>query len=389
MIRIQSRVPKSSRKRPSTDEEAPVDAGAVAAEELKEPFPPIDLPIQPPFPVMEARNAAQLPPAGDWQFEPKWDGFRGLAFRKGNEVLLQSKAGQPLGRYFPELIAALRSLPVEQFVLDGEIVILNQGHLDFNALLQRIHPAESRIRKLSKETPVTFLCFDLLLNGDGDLLVERSLTERRQELQRFFGQLGKNADVRLSPATRELASAQRWMTELAASGFDGVVAKRLSEPYHSGDRNGMVKVKRRKTADCVVGGFRYASKGHVIGSMLLGLYDAEGKLNHVGFTSSFSVEERKKLLGTLEPYIAQEKQVGFSGNAPGGPSRWSTERSTEWTPLRNELVCEVQYDHFSGGRFRHGCKFLRWRPDKDPRQCTYDQVAATGAGDLDRLLDVA
>jgi ATP-dependent DNA ligase len=211
-------------------------------------------------------------------------------------------------------------------------------------------------------------------------------------LERFFEQLGKNADVRLSPATRQLGSAQRWMTELAASGFDGVVAKKLHEPYHSNDRNGMVKVKRHKTADCVVGGFRYATKGNVVGSMLLGLYDSEGKLNHVGFTSSFTVEDRKKLLDTLKPYIADEKQgegVGFSGNAPGGPSRWATERSTEWTPLRNELVCEVEYDHFSGGRFRHGCKFLRWRPEKAPRQCTYDQVATAVAGDLDRLLDVA
>jgi ATP-dependent DNA ligase len=341
---------------------------------------------------MEARNAAQLPESGDWQFEPKWDGFRGLAFRKGDEVLLQSKAGQPLGRYFPELIAALRALPVEEFVLDGEIVILNQGHLDFNALLQRIHPAESRIRKLAKETPVTFLCFDLLVNGRGDLLTDRTLDERRQQLENFFRDLGRNPDVRLSPATHELAIAQRWMTELAASGFDGVVAKRLQEPYHSDDRNGMVKVKRHKTADCVVGGFRYASKGHVVGSMLLGLYDSEGKLNHVGFTSSFTVEERKKLLETLNPYIAEQKQgdgLGFSGNAPGGPSRWATERSTEWTPLRNELVCEVEYDHFSGGRFRHGCKFLRWRPEKDPRACTYDQVMPVGAGDIATLLDVA
>jgi ATP-dependent DNA ligase len=363
--------------------------GAVPAEQLQHPFPSIDLPIQPPFPPMEARNAARLPESGEWLYEPKWDGFRGLAFRKEDEVLLQSKAGQPLGRYFPELVAALRELPHQQFVLDGEIVILGEGHLDFNALLQRIHPAESRIRKLAKETPVTFLCFDLLVDSHGELLTARPLAERKDQLKDFFQKVPTGASVRLSPSTRDLTLAQRWMGNLATVGFDGVVAKRLDEPYHSGDRNGMVKVKRLRTADCVVGGFRYASKGKVVGSLLLGLHDADGKLNHVGFTSSFKAEDRVRLLKTLEPFIVKEnggKGIGFSGNAPGGPSRWSTERSTEWVPLRNELVCEVQYDHFSGGRFRHGCKFLRWRPDKTPRQCTYEQVIPGTAGDLEKLL---
>jgi ATP-dependent DNA ligase len=370
-----------------TDSEALT--GAVPAEELQQPFPTIDLPIQPPFPPMEARNAARLPESGEWLYEPKWDGFRGLAFRKGDEVLLQSKAGQPLGRYFPELVAALRELQHRQFVLDGEIVILSEGHLDFNALLQRIHPAESRIRKLAKETPVTFLCFDLLVDSRGELLTAQPLAKRKDQLKDFFQKVPKGASVRLSPSTRDLTLAQRWMGNLATVGFDGVVAKRLDEPYHSGDRNGMVKVKRLRTADCVVGGFRYASKGKVVGSLLLGLHDADGKLNHVGFTSSFKAEDRVRLLKTLEPFIVKEnggKGIGFSGNAPGGPSRWSTERSTEWVPLRNELVCEVQYDHFSGGRFRHGCKFLRWRPDKAPKQCTYEQVIPGTAGDLEKLL---
>lgn len=338
---------------------------------------------------MEARSGAALPEGKEWLYEPKWDGFRGLVFRKNDEVLIQSKAGQPLGRYFPELVEALHNLPQKQFVLDGEIVILSEGHLDFNALLQRIHPAESRIRRLSKETPVIFLCFDLLVSEDGHLVKDRSLEERKQALAVFFESLPKNGSVRLSPSTSDLGVAQRWMANLATVGFDGVVAKRLDEPYHSGDRKAMVKIKRLRTADCVVGGFRYASKGGVVGSLLLGLHDAEGKLNHVGFTSSFSVDERAKLLKTLEPYIVQEKQgsgLGFSGNAPGGPSRWATERSTEWTPLENKLVCEVQYDHFSGGRFRHGCQFLRWRPDKDPRQCTYDQVIPGTGGDLEKLL---
>jgi ATP-dependent DNA ligase len=338
---------------------------------------------------MEARNAARLPEQGNWLYEPKWDGFRGLAFRNGDEVLIQSKAGQPLGRYFPELIEALRHLPDKQFVLDGEIVILSDGHLDFNALLQRIHPAESRIRRLAKETPVTFLCFDLLVDAAGRLLTGKTLEQRKQALQAFFESIPRSGSIRLSPSTRDLVVAQRWMGNLATVGFDGVVAKEAGEPYHSGDRQAMLKIKRLRTADCVVGGFRYASKGHVVGSLLLGLFDQDGKLNHVGFTSSFSVEDRGKLLKTLEPFIAKEQQgkgIGFSGNAPGGPSRWATERSTEWTALRNELVCEVQYDHFSGGRFRHGCKFLRWRPDKKPEQCTYDQVIPGTAGDLEKLL---
>ena len=372
--------------RRQTGSESEKLTGAVPAEQLQDPFPPIDLPIHPPFPPMEARTAAQLPESRSWVYEPKWDGFRGLAFRKDDNVLLQSKAGQPLGRYFPELVEALRTLPARQFVLDGEIVILSEGHLDFNALLQRIHPAESRIRRLAKETPVTFLCFDLLVNEEGRLLTGETLESRKAKLKEFFDQIGKNPNVRLSPSSRDLPVAQRWMGNLATVGFDGVVAKKLDETYPSGERSGMVKVKRLRTADCVVGGFRYASKGEVIGSMLLGLYDEHGKLNHVGFTSSFKTEERAKLLKTLEPYITEDKQQGFSGNAPGGPSRWSTERSTEWVPLRNKLVCEVQYDHFSGGRFRHGCKFLRWRPDKSPEQCTYEQVIPGTGGDLEKLL---
>ena len=364
-------------------------SGAVAAEQLQQPFPSIDLPIQPPFPPMEARNGARLPESGEWLYEPKWDGFRGLAFRQHDEVLLQSKAGQPLGRYFPELVTALRELPQGQFVLDGEIVILSEGHLDFNALLQRIHPAESRIRKLAKETPVTFLCFDVLVDAEGRLLTASPLEQRKQALEQFFQEVPKGGSVRLSPASRDFNVAQRWMGNLATVGFDGVVAKKLKEPYLSGERSGMVKVKRLRTADCVVGGFRYASKGKFVGSLLLGLHDNQGKLNHVGFTSSFNAESRARLLETLEPLIGDEKQgkeVGFSGNALGGPSRWSTERSTEWVPLRNKLVCEVQYDHFSGGRFRHGCKFLRWRPDKAPLQCTYEQVIPGTAGDLEKLL---
>lgn len=345
--------------------------GAVPAEELKQEFPPIKLPIRPPYPPMEALSIAEIPAGEGWLYEPKWDGFRCLAFRRGDEVLLQSKAGQPLGRYFPELIDALQKLPMQQFVIDSEIIILEDGHLAFDELLQRIHPAESRIRKLAAETPGTLMVFDLLVDGDGKPLVNFPLAERRQHLQVFFSDIALNERVRLSPASKDRADAEEWMGELGAAGLDGIIAKRLDEPYHSGDRAGMVKIKRLRTADCVVGGFRYAEKGDEIGSLLLGLYNDEGKLDHVGFTSSFAAEERQGLKKIVEPLVGGE---GFTGKAPGGPSRWSTRRSSEWQALKPKLVCEVRYDHFSGDRFRHGTKFLRWRPDKDPRQCTFAQV---------------
>ena len=345
--------------------------GAVPAEELKQEFPPIKLPIQPPYPPMEALSIAEIPQGDGWLYEPKWDGFRCLAFRRGDEVLLQSKAGQPLGRYFPELVEALRNLPVQQFVIDSEIIILEDGHLAFDELLQRIHPAESRIRKLAGETPGMLMVFDLLVDADGKPLVNFPLAERRQHLQVFFSDIRSNERVRLSPASKDRADAEEWMGELGAAGLDGIIAKRLDEPYHSGDRNGMVKIKRLRTADCVVGGFRYAEKGDQIGSLLLGLYNDQGKLDHVGFTSSFAAEERQELKKIVEPLVGGES---FTGKAPGGPSRWSTRRSSEWQPLQPKLVCEVRYDHFSGDRFRHGTKFLRWRPDKDPRQCTFQQV---------------
>jgi ATP-dependent DNA ligase len=360
-----------------------VAEGAVPADELKQEFPPIKLPIRPPYPPMEAKLVDEIPRGDNWQYEPKWDGFRCLAFRKGDEVLLQSKAGQPLGRYFPDLVAALQELKPQQFVLDGEIVILSDGHLSFDDLLLRIHPAASRIQKLSHETPATYLLFDLLVNDNGTSLTNEPLSERRERLEKLFKSFSKQKSIRLSPATRDYATAQRWMSELAASGFDGVVAKQLDCPYASGERSAMRKVKRIRTADCVVGGFRYASKGGEIGSLLLGLYDENGLLNHVGFTSSFAAPERKKLKAILRPYMGGS---GFTGHAPGGPSRWSTERSGEWEPLDPKLVCEVRYDHFSDGRFRHGTKFLRWRPEKGPGSCTYEQVASTGRGGLDTLL---
>jgi ATP-dependent DNA ligase len=345
--------------------------GAVPAEELQAQFPYLALPIRPPYPPMEAKSVEELPRGEGWQYEPKWDGFRCLAFRHSEQVLLQSKAGQPLGRYFPELIEALRGLKPQQFVFDGEIVIFSNEHLAFDDLLQRIHPAESRIRKLAAQTPATLMCFDLLVDEKGKALVELPLADRRKRLEELFAQLGKSDRVRLSPATLDRRQAERWMRELGPTGLDGVVAKLVGEPYHSGDRAAMIKIKRIRTADCVVGGFRYAEKGDQIGSLLLGLYNEEGILDHVGFTSSFTAEQRQKLKKIVEPLIGPP---GFTGKAPGGLSRWSTKRSMEWQPLDPKMVCEVRYDHFSGGRFRHGTKFLRWRPDKKPKECTFAQV---------------
>ena len=347
-----------------------VAKGAVAADELQASFPSLSLPVRPPFPPMEARSVPEIPSGAGWQFEPKWDGFRALAFRKGDQALLQSKSGQPLGRYFPELLKALRRLPQRTFVLDGEIVILRDGSLSFDDLLLRIHPAESRVRKLAAETPCTYLIFDFLVDGHGRRLTTLPLSERRKRLRGFLGGLSRGARVRLSPATTDRRAAERWMRELGAAGFDGVVAKRSDDPYLSGER-AFEKIKRQRTADCVVGGYRYSEKGHHIGSLLLGLYDENGRLDHVGFTSSFSRADRRALKPVIEPLTGGS---GFTGRAPGGPSRWSKRRSDEWQPLDPKLVCEVQYDHFSGGRFRHGTKFLRWRPDKAPRQCTFEQV---------------
>ena len=320
---------------------------------------------------MEAKSSDAIPEDGPYLYEPKWDGFRCLAFRSGDKILLQSKAGQPLGRYFPELVAGLGQLKARKFVLDGEIVIFVHDQLSFDDLLMRIHPAESRIRKLSTSTPATLMCFDLLVNERGKSLVQLPLSERRRELEEFLASSSPPELIRLSPASTESRQAKQWMRERSTMGLDGIIAKRLDEPYHSGDRNAMIKVKRIRTADCVVGGFRYAEKGNGIGSLLLGLYNADGLLDHIGFTSSFNAEQREELKKIVEPLIGPP---GFTGRAPGGPSRWSTKRSTEWQPLKPKLVCEVSYDHFSGGRFRHGTKFIRWRPEKRPDQCTFEQL---------------
>ncbi len=348
-------------------------------------FPKLHLKLKPPLAPMDAKLVAEVPLGPGWQYEPKWDGFRAIIFRDDDKVVIQSKAGEPLGRYFPEIVEAIEKIRDHGFVLDGEIVIEKDGKLDFDALLQRIHPAPSRIQRLSKETPAKLLVFDLLEDGS-QMLTEAPLRLRREVLSNWArAHLQNNKAIQLSPASTNPIEAERWLRDLASTGCDGVIAKLLDEPYHSGDRRAMQKIKRIRSADCVVGGFRYASKGEPesIGSLLLGLYDGEGKLNHVGFTSSFSVAERRQLAEKLAPAMPNgvEEDTGFSGSAPGGPSRWNAGNPTasQWVPLLRTLVVEVSYDHFAGGRFRHGTKLLRWRPDKAPRQCTMEQVEAAAA----------
>jgi ATP-dependent DNA ligase len=339
----------------------------------------LTLPIPTSYAPMEALLVDEIPDgSGEWQYEPKWDGFRCLAFRDGESIDLRSKAGQPLARYFPDVVATLRELPATRFVLDGEILVPIKGAPSFDDLLQRIHPAASRVNKLAAETPGIFIVFDLLVDDRGEALVDLPLRDRRARLEAFAKKYFRGAKrgdrIRLSSMTRDVDEARRWFKKLG-TGLDGVIAKRLDLPYRSGLRDGMQKIKNIRTADCVVGGFRYAAKAPVIGSLLLGLYDDAGVLHHVGFTSSFKAEQRTSLKPTIERLRKPAAEGGgFTGQSPGGPSRWSTERSGQWEPLDPTLVVEVQYDHFTAGRFRHGTKLLRFRPDKSPRACTMDQV---------------
>jgi ATP-dependent DNA ligase len=331
---------------------------------------------------MESRSADEIPTGPGWQYEPKWDGFRCIAFRDGDEIYLQSKAGQPLARYFPDIVEALRRLPGTNFVLDGELTVPVSGALSFDELQLRLHPAASRVAKLAKAHPAIFIVFDLLAQnrqsrnnlGSRDILesyLKEPLRERRKLLEKFARENFRSVkSICLSPATTDLAQAKKWFDEVGGD-LDGVIAKKLDAPYASGQRTAMVKIKQIRSADCVVGGFRYATGTKILGSLLLGLYAADGLLHHVGFSSAFKASERRALTKKFE---ALRKSPGFTGSAPGGPSRWSTERSGEWEPVDPKVVVEVAYDHFTGGRFRHGTKVLRWRPDKAPRQCTMDQV---------------
>ena len=317
---------------------------------------------------MEALLAAERPEGDGWQFEPKWDGFRCLAKRDGAEVTLTSKSGKPLARYFPEVVGMLASLKAKRFILDGELVIPLGDALSFDALQMRLHPAESRIRKLAKETPAEIMAFDLL-ELDGKSLVAEPLAKRRKALEEFFRKSAAPG-LHLSPATMDRKTALGWLKR-SGGALDGVIAKRTELDYRPGER-AMIKVKQQRTADCVVGGFRYAERNKEVGSLLLGLYDDEGLLDHVGFTSAIAAKDRPALTKKLEKLI---EPPGFTGDAPGGPSRWNNERTTQWEPLKPVLVVEVRYDQVTVRRFRHGTGFLRWRPDKDPRQCTFDQLA--------------
>lgn len=318
---------------------------------------------------MEARSAESLPEGPGWQFEPKWDGFRCLVFKEGSAADLRAKSGKPLGRYFPEVLEFFSKLPAERFVVDGELVIDIDGKLAFDALQMRLHPAESRVRKLSAQTPAKLVVFDMLMGHDGVPILDQDLEFRRAALEAFAKDAVNPGRLILSPFTRDRVEATRWLSASGAD-IDGVVCKRIDEPYLPGER-AMMKVKRLRTADCVVGGFRYESNSDLVGSLLLGLYNDQGELDHVGFTSTITDAERPELTAKLE---ALRGGAGFTGKAPGGPSRWSTSRSSDWEPLKLELVVEVRFDHVTGHRFRHGTKLLRWRPDKRPTQCKIKQI---------------
>jgi ATP-dependent DNA ligase len=317
---------------------------------------------------MEAKLVSDLPDGEGWQFEPKWDGFRAIVRRAGDTVEIFSKSGKPLGRYFPEVVAMLAGIEAERFLLDGELILPVDDILSFDALQARLHPAASRIAKLARETPARLMLFDLL-GLDGEDWLDRPLAERRAALERFHPEQAAPG-LLLSPCTRDRDKALGWLAR-SGGALDGVIAKRRDEPYRPGER-AMLKVKQRRTADCVVAGARFDGEGRAVASLLLGLYDDEGLLDHVGFVAGFSQAEKEKLVATLAPFMGG---VGFTGKAPGGPSRWNNGRESAWVRLAPELVIEILYDQVTGRRFRHGARFLRWRPDKAPRQCTFEQLA--------------
>ena len=341
---------------------------------------------------MLAKIASTLPEGDGVLYEPKWDGFRAIVFRGEDEVYIQSRELKPLDRYFPEVQeAALEQLP-PRCVLDGEIVIATRRGLDFDALQMRLHPAASRIAKLAKETPASFVAFDLLA-ADGIDLRENPQVERRARLERLLSSV--KPPIHLTPLTRDPAEAAEWLKRFEGAGLDGVIAKAASAPYQPGKRV-MFKIKHERTADCVVAGFRWHKSGRdAVGSLLLGLYDNAGKLHHVGVTSSFTMVRRRELVAELAPL--RENALGehpwrewaSMGDAitrmPGGQSRWSAGKDLSWEPLRIERVCEVKYDHLQGDRFRHGTTFLRWRPDKSPSECRYDQLEVTAPYELARV----
>jgi ATP-dependent DNA ligase len=349
----------------------------------------------PPLAPMLAKAADELPEGGGWLYEPKWDGFRCVAFRDGDEVVLDSRNERPLTRYFPELLPALRAVMPERAVVDGELVVPGADGLDFDALQQRIHPAASRINRLAAETPAHFLVFDLIAVGDRDLR-PLTLAERRELLR---DNIRTQSPVHLSPATTDPVEARMWFERFEGAGLDGIVAKRLDEPYRAGERS-MVKVKHHRTCDCVVAGFRRHKDGVGIGSLLLGLHDDEGVLHHVGVCGSFTAKKRRELVGELEPlrehalddhpwkeWADAMAHATASGRMPGAPSRWNAQKDLSWDPLRPELVCEVEFTQLTNGRFRHNAHFLRWRPDRDPSSCRYDQLEVAAPAELMDVLN--
>ena len=355
------------------------------------------LPFAPPLAPMLSKAAEALPGGDGWQFEPKWDGFRTLVFRDGDEVLLQSRDEKPMNRYFPELVAPLAAALPERCVVDGEIVIVGADGLDFEALLLRIHPAASRVKLLAAESPASFVAWDLLALGDEDLRA-MPLAARRERLERELADAAP--PVHVSPATRDRALAEDWFRRFEGAGLDGVMAKRLDEPYRAGERT-MIKVKHARTADCVVAGFRWHKNGAgtMVGSLLLGLYDNDGALHHVCVTASFTNVVRQQLVAELAPLRenalarhpwrdwaeAQEEANATGQRMPGASSRWNRGKDLSWEPLRAERVCEVAYDHMQGTRFRHAAQFVRWRADKRPQDCRYDQLEVTPAYELERV----
>jgi ATP-dependent DNA ligase len=344
----------------------------------------MNLPFQPPLAPMEARHVAALPSPDGWQYEPKWDGFRAVAFRDGGEVSVSSRKELPFNRYFPEIVDAVQTLSEKRLVLDGEIVVFTPDGkgLDFDALLQRIHPADSRVRRLAKETPASFIAFDLLARKDQDLRGS-PLRERRLALEKVME--GASPPLHLSPCTYDLRLATRWLEAFVVQGLDGVVAKQLDSPYRSGERE-MLKVKRERTADCVVIGFRWAKdlKDEAVGSLLLGLYGPDGELWQVGFTSGFTQQARRELVKKLRSHREGTSPEPPPGQAP--MSRWARGKDLSYEKLRPELVCEVAFDQVTGHRIRHGSRFVRWRPDKPADQCTFEQLVRPANVDLARLL---
>ena len=342
------------------------------------------LPVRPPIPPMLARLTGEIPEGEGWLYEPKWDGFRTIVFFDGAEAYLQSRDLKPMGRYFPELQAALARILPHPLVVDGEVVIMGERGLDFDALQLRIHPAESRVRMLAAQTPSSFVAFDLLADGEEDLR-HLPFAERRRRLEAVAA--GLPPPFYLTPATTDTTVAQDWFERFEGAGLDGVIAKRLEVAYLPGQRAN-AKIKHLRTVDCVVGGFRWnkGETGKSVGSLLLGLYDDHGVLHHVGHTSSFKAVEKRALVDKLAPLVTDDESLGFGrGRTPGAPSRWTAGKDTSWVRLRPELVCELTFDYLQGDRFRHAATFQRWRPDKPPRECTFDQLVTTVPFELEQV----